>query len=214
MSDHAVSNRRSAGLARLLRGWIVAILAVVVAAGGHQAAHSVMHGVPETIPLQLLAFSAALTAPIAVALAGKRISFWSTASTTMTAQLVFHGLYSLPYTGGSTLPNGHEHHEPLTSAALVEAPVGYAAYAAGLDAGMLAAHLLAAALTTGVILYGERSLLALVHWLTLTPVRIVLAARPVVLTQLSTMSSWVRVWIPHPMNIAQTRSTRGPPVLA
>src|SRR5690625_6925236 len=94
MSDNAVQKGHSAGIARFVRGWVVAMLAVILAAGGHQAAHSIVHGIAEPIPLELLAFSAALTAPIAVVLIGNRTSRWATAGTTIFGQLVFHGLYS------------------------------------------------------------------------------------------------------------------------
>lgn len=216
MSDDAVLHRRSSGIARFVRGWIIAVLAVVLAAGGHQIAHSVMHGATETIPLQLLVFAAALTAPIAVALSGQRISAWSTAATTIFGQIVFHVLYSLPYTGVSALPNGHDHHGHTAHLVAPEAPiVQHAAHTtAAADVIMIAAHLLAAALTVVVITHGEHSLVTLAHWLTLAPVRIVLATRPVTLARPTTVPSAVRVWIPHPMNVAQTRTTRGPPVLA
>lgn len=216
MSDDAVLHRRSSGLARFLRGWIIAVLAVLLAAGGHQIAHSMMHGATETIPLPLLAFAAALTAPIAVALSGQRISTWSTAATTIFGQIVFHVLYSLPYTGVSQLPNGHDHHGHMAHLVAPETPaVQHAAHTtAAADLVMIAAHLLAAALTVVVITHGEHTLTRLAHWLTLAPVRIVLATRPVILARPTSVAAEVRVWIPHPMNVTQTRTTRGPPVLA
>ena len=216
MSDDAVLHRRSSGIARFFRGWIIAVLAVVLAAGGHQIAHSMMHGATETIPLQLLAFAAALTAPIAVALAGQRISTWSTAATTIFGQIAFHTLYSLPYTGVSQLPNGHDHHGHMAHLVTPDTPaVQHAAHTTAL-AGfvMIAAHLLAAALTVVVITNGEHTLITLAHWLTMAPVRIVLATRPVILARRSSVAAGVRVWVPHPMNVTQTRTTRGPPVLA
>ena len=216
MSDHAVLRRRSSGMARLLRGWIIAVIAVALAAGGHQTAHSFMHGATETIPLQLLIFSAALTAPIAVSLSGQRTSTWSTATTTIFGQVVFHVLYSLPYTGVSDLPNGHQqHHDMVHTVATASPVVQHAGHStAATDVAMFAAHLLAAALTTVVITHGEHSLVTLVHWLTLAPVRFVLATRTVILDRPALLLSAARTWIPHPMNVAQTRTTRGPPVLA
>lgn len=216
MSDSAVRHRRSSGTTRLLRGWIVALLAVLLAAGGHQAAHSLMHGVAEPIPLQLLGFSAAVTAPVAVALAGKRISTWATSLTTVFGQLVFHSLYSLPYSGAQAVHSGHnQHHGQQHLSLLSEHHVAQATHnAIAADAVMLAAHLLAAALTTFVIVQGQRSLTAIVCWLTLVPVRVVLARLPVNLARPKAVLPMARVWIPHPMNVTQTRSTRGPPVLA
>ena len=215
MSDHAVLCRRSSGIVRLLRGWTIAVIAVLLAAGGHQTAHSVMHGATEAIPLQLLAFSAALTAPTAVVLAGRRISAWSTAATTILGQIIFHGLYSLPYTGVSNLPTGHDLHHLTPRVAAEPLGVQHAAHStAAADIVMIAAHLLAAAMTVVVITHGERSFVTLADWLTLTQVRVVLATRPMSPVRTPTIPSAVHVWIPHPMNVAQTRTTRGPPVLA
>src|SRR5699024_829355 len=89
MSATAVSHSRGSGISRLLRGWVVATIAVVLAAGGHQAAHRLVHGSAETIPLQLLAFSIAVTAPVAVAFAGRGPSK-RTAATTIFGQIAFH----------------------------------------------------------------------------------------------------------------------------
>ena len=217
MSEDAVLHRRSSGSARLLRGWIVAVLAVVLAAGGHQSAHSIMHGATEIIPLQLLVFATAITAPAAVLLSKNRATSWSTAATTIFGQAVFHGLYSLPYTGVSALPNGHHHRDHVVHVATSEpAVLQHAAHSTTMtaDAVMLAAHLLAAALTVVVMTHGEYSLVTLVQWLTLAPVRLVLATRPVVAARGARLPTIVRVWIPHPVNVAQTRTTRGPPVLA
>ena len=216
MSDNTVFNSRVSGAARLLRGWIVAVLAVLLAVGGHQAAHSVMHGSTEVIPLELLAFSTALTAPVAVGLAGKRLSTWSTASTAIFGQLAFHILYSLPYSGVHAAHSGHEHHGHHQAALSVvtEAHSTHAVHTAVQDAVMLAAHLLAAVLTTAIIVHGERSLIAIIAWLTLAPSRFVLAALPASIVRPKTVQPMIRVWIPRPMNVSQTRSTRGPPVLA
>lgn len=216
MSQHAVSSRRSCGVGRLFRGWIVALLAVVLAAGGHQLAHSAMHGATEALPLPLLIFAAALTAPIAVALTGPRVAAWSTALTTLCGQLAFHALYSLPYTGASALPNGHEHHGPLIHTVATSAsPIHDGSHVAtAADTAMIVAHLLAAVLTIVVIVHGERCLITLAHWLTLTPSRLVLATSSVVTQRFDPRLTAGQAWIPHPMNVLKTRSTRGPPVLA
>lgn len=217
MSDNAVLSSRSSGVAGLLRGWTVAVLAVLLAAGGHQVAHSIMHGGTESIPLELLVFSAALIAPVAVVLTGKRRSNWSTAVTTICGQVAFHVLYSLPYSGvqgGYSVHNHHGHHQ----VALPAAPDAHAAHAMittpADDAVMLFAHVLAAAVTTLMIVHGERSLVAVVAWLTLAPTRFVLAVLPANLSRPKAVQPMIRVWIPRPMNVSQTRTTRGPPVLA
>lgn len=217
MSDIAVDNSRVSGAARLFRGWTVAALAVLLAAGGHQAAHSIMHGSTEAIPVELLAFSAAVTAPIAVGLAGKRLSNWSTALTAVFGQLAFHILYSLPYSGANIAHSGHAHHghHQQTLPVAAEAHTTHAAaHTVAEDAVMLAAHLIAAVLTIAAIVHGERSLMAVIAWLTLAPSRFVLAALPVSIARPKTVQPMIRVWIPRPMNVSQTRSTRGPPVLA
>jgi len=198
MTDHAVLSRsRRSGVARLWRGWIVAVLAVLLAAGGHQVAHFLVHGRPDAIAVELLGFAAALTAPIAVALAGRRIAVWSTALTTVFGQIVFHFLYSLPYSGATQHAAAHAVHGAATDTLV-----------------MLIAHLLAAAVTTWVIVYGERSLVRVVSWLTLVPVKLMLAAQLVSFRRPTSEPPVGRVWIPRPMNIAQTRWTRGPPALA
>lgn len=198
MSDNAVSPRsRDSGVARLWRGWVVAVLAVLLAAGGHQAAHSFMHGNAESIPWELLGFSAALTAPIAVALAGKRISVVSTGVTTIFGQLAFHTLYSLASSSGASHHTGHAVQSTAAAGAV-----------------MLLAHFLAAVVTTFVIVHGERSLVAIVAWLLLVPVQLVLAASPISTARPKPVPTVGSRWIPHPMNVAQTRWTRGPPVLA
>ena len=201
MSDNAVSSHsRDSGVARLWRGWVVAVLAILLASGGHQAAHSLMHGSADSIPWELLGFSAAMTAPIAVALAGKRISVVSTGLTTIFGQVAFHTLYSLPSTGGALHHTQHASHVAESTAAA--------------GAAMLFAHLLAAVVTTFVIVDGERSLVTIVAWLLLVPVHLVLGAAPNSTARPKPIPTMGARWIPHPMNVAQTRWTRGPPVLA
>lgn len=219
-SDNAVFSSRVSGVARLLRGWAVAVFAVMLAAGGHQAAHSMMHGAPDVIPLELLGFSMAITAPIAVGLAGKRLSKWSTATTTVIAQIVFHALYSLPYTGAPAVHDAHGHHHlaPVTQGHT--APAMPAAGAETLHASttadvvMVVAHIFAAVFTTAVIVHGERCLFVLVGWLLLAPTRFVLAAQPVGIVRPKRVIGISRVWIPRPVDVFRARWTRGPPVVA
>ena len=217
MTDQAAMSRsRRSGVARLWRGWIVALLAVLLAAGGHQAAHVMIHGMSEAIPWELLGFSTALTAPVAVALAGRGVSVWTTGLATIFGQFAFHLLYSLPYTGTSDLP--HRHHEgyqpvQVTEAHLATPPhMEHGSMAA--EASMLGAHILAAAVTTWIIVYGERCLVTLVAWLLLVPAKLVLASPTMGAAHPRSVLPVGRVWIPHPMNLASTRWSRGPPVLA
>src|SRR5699024_5682281 len=82
------------------------------------------------------------------------------------------------------------------------------------DVVMVVAHLLAAVLTAVGSTHGERSLLTIVSWLTLAPIRVVLDTFAVICTRSTSMQPWSRVWIPHALNVSQTRSTRGPPLAA
>lgn len=219
-SDNAVFSSRVSGVTRLLRGWAVAVFAVMFAAGGHQAAHSMMHGAADGIPLELLAFSVAITAPIAVGLAGKRLSKWSTATTTVIAQIVFHALYSLPYTGAPAAHDAHANHD---LAAVTEGHTALAMSAAGAetlhasttaDVVMVIAHIFAAVFTTAVIVHGERCLFILVGWLLLAPTRFVLAAQPVSIVCPKRLIGISRVWIPRLLEVFRARWTRGPPLVA
>src|SRR5699024_10883755 len=134
-------------------GWFAAIIAVVLAAERHQAARSRGHGAAGPVPGQLLGISLGVTAPVALALAGRGPSR-RTAATTIFRQIAFHLRYSM------ASPGGHAEHQIHTTPAVD---------AATADVIMVLAHLLAAALTTTAVLYGERSLLAIAAWLTLTP---------------------------------------------
>src|SRR5699024_10316330 len=94
MSDTAVTHSRSTGITRLVRGWIAAIIAVILAAEGDQAAHSLVHGAADPIPVPRLDLSLPVTAPVAVALAGRGLSK-PPAATTIFGQIAFHLLYSM-----------------------------------------------------------------------------------------------------------------------
>ena len=217
MPDHtALSRSRRSGAARLWRGWIVALLSVLLAAGGHQIAHSLTHGMTDALPWALLGFATALTAPVAVALAGRGISAWATGLTTIFGQLAFHVLYSLPHTGSSNLPDEHAHgHHPAPLTEVHTATVTHAGQSTmAADVAMLGAHALAAAITTWIVVRGERSLVTLVAWLLLVPVKLVLATQPLNPARPKPALAVGQVWIPHPMNRAATRWSRGPPVLA
>ncbi|HIY85232.1 MAG TPA: hypothetical protein H9822_02135 [Candidatus Yaniella excrementavium] len=206
-SDNAVCSSRVSGVARLLRGWVVAIVAVLLAAGGHQIAHSMMHGTADMLPFELLGFAAAITAPIAVGLVGKRHSTRSTAITTVVAQLVFHALYALPYTGVPSVHDVHAHHESAGLAVTTHA-------SATADMVMVAAHIFAAVFTTAVIVHGERCIFALVGWVLLAPTRLVLATEPASIAHPKRVPSLAWVWTPQSVDVSQACSTRGPPVIA
>ena len=216
MSATAVSHSRGSGISRLLRGWVVATIAVVLAAGGHQAVHRLVHGSAETIPLQLLAFSIAVTAPVAVAFAGRGPSK-RTAATTIFGQIAFHLLYSMASPGGHTdhgsqAHQDHGHHQLIPGGGASDTV--HAVHGATADVIMVLAHLLAAALTTAIVIYGEHSVLTIIAWLTLAPSRTLATRQPLAIGAPKTLQAMYTVWIPHPLTVCQTRSTRGPPVLA
>lgn len=216
MSDIAVAHSRGAGITRLVRGWVIAAIAVILAAGGHQAAHSIVHGGADPVPVHLLGFSIAVTAPAAVALAGRGPSK-RTAATTIFGQIAFHLLYSTASPGehaghGSQAHQHHRYHHVVPTVG--EAHTAPAVHAVTADVIMVVAHLLAAALTTTAVIYGERSLLTVVDWLTLAPSRTLIATRPLCIGAPKTIQAMHTVWIPHPLSVCQARSPRGPPVLA
>jgi len=216
-SDNAVPSSRVSGFARLLRGWTVTVIAVMLAAGGHQAAHSIMHGATDTIPVELLGFSMAITAPIAVGLAGKRLATWSTVVVTVVGQVIFHALYSLPSSGVPSVyhANSHQHGlAPVTDAHPAHTMLTEAITSVTASGVMFLAHIAAATLTTGVIVYGERCLMAIVGWLLLAPTRLVLAALPVSIMGPKVIQPISRIWLPSPIDASRACSTRGPPVYA
>ncbi|WP_022871783.1 hypothetical protein [Nesterenkonia alba] len=165
MSASAVS-----GAARVLRGGLTASAAVGSAALAHTAAgHHSPHGV-----VVLLALLVAV--PISTALSSVRLSRRRLAAAVVASQALLHGLFALfPAATASSVQvsspaAGHAHHESLSLVSAAGGPTGAAEHLAhSSDATMLAAHVLAAAVTYAVLRHGEVLLAALADALGVSP---------------------------------------------
>lgn len=132
---------------RFVRGWSASIFATTAAA----CSHGIGGG---TFPFGV-AFVLALvfSAMICTALAGKGLSWLRLGIAVGVSQSLFHGLFALLGDTGfarhATMPVGHHHQ-------LFAVPTGSTApVVAGLDLGMLIAHLCAAVLTVVAFRRGE-----------------------------------------------------------
>ncbi|MFF2634024.1 hypothetical protein ACFVR6_14175 [Microbacterium sp. NPDC058021] len=130
---------------RALRGTAAAMIATLVAATAHTLSGG---GAPH--PLLIVAV-AALAAPPAVWLTGRRGTWWRTASVIAGAQALFHGAFAV-VGDAHPLTSSHAHH-----AATAVAPLAGTA-PAGWDAGMTIGHALAALVTILAVLRGEHLL--------------------------------------------------------
>jgi len=134
---------------RALRGAAAAWIATVVAATSHTLAGG---GAPSPA---LVAVLGILASPLAIALAGRRLSAWRIGVTVLASQALFHGAFAVTAdVDPSVAAIAHAHHATLLGA---PDPVG------GLlpDAPMLVGHVLAAAATMLALYCGERMLRAL-----------------------------------------------------
>lgn len=130
---------------RALRGTAAAWVATIVAATAHTLAGG---GAPAPA---LVAAVGVLASPFAVALVGRRLAAWRTGAVVLASQSLFHVAFAL--TSGADPAAAHGHHL---------APLGGDSIALVLpDAPMLAAHVLAAAVTIAGLYGAERMLSAL-----------------------------------------------------
>ncbi len=138
---------------RVVRGSSAAVLATFVAAFSHVAAGGSLPSIAA------IGLSLALSILGCIALAGRAISLWRTASSVALSQLMFHGLFSsLGSHGGTGMP-AHAGH----GGALLEVS-GSAIPATGHASGwMWLAHGAAAVLTLLAIRYGEKALRSFGH---------------------------------------------------
>ena len=164
-------------------------------------AHTLSGGVA---PVWLVLTATALAAPAAVWLVGRRPSPLRTATVVLVSQAMFHTFFSV--TAGTDPTLSHSHVHGLAPAVLgpVSTPQAHAA-----SVSMVAAHVLAAVVTTAALVYGERllgaarrgirRLLARVDHRTLAPLR------P------APRTSWAA---PHatPLIAMSSLSRRGPPI--
>lgn len=129
------------GPARLVRGWIAALVATVLAAGSHTVAGVLdaapmagadqMHAAP---PMAVLVLTLALSGMVCTGLAGRVLSWWRLLGAVGASQLLYHGAYSLSSghagagTGSSgtrTLIDPHAHHR-FGGSALSDSALGVA----------------------------------------------------------------------------------------
>lgn len=135
---------------RLLRGATASSVATILAA----VSHTVGGGAPPH-PLLVVALSVFLT-PVAALLVGRTLSLGKLSATVLLSQGVFHVLFvalgaTLTTTGAVS---GHRHHTTLAPLTSTVSP----------DAGMLDAHVLAAAVTIILLWHGERVLRGIARW--------------------------------------------------
>jgi len=160
---HARAERSGTRPQRALRGAAAAAISTVVAGTAHTLAGG---GAP---PWWLVVVVAALAAPVAVWLVGRRLTLRGTASAVMVAQLGLHAAFAAvgpdgPSSAASAAASAHNAHHPALAsfAPATLSPVSGALTGhLHLDPGMIAAHLLAAALTVALLLRGETLVRAL-----------------------------------------------------
>lgn len=137
--------------ARFARGWLTAVVAVLVAALSHLAAGG---NAPAPVSIALaLAFAGMLS----VALAGKNLSLVKLSISVGFSQLLFHLLFGLGGTAGSMTVAGHHGSATVIVGAASASPSMH-------DSGwMWLAHTLAAVVTIVALRRGERAFWALVE---------------------------------------------------
>ena len=185
---------------RLVRAAAVSSVATLIAAVSHT-----LGGGSAPHPLLILAVATLLT-PVCALLVGARASRTRVAAAVLFAQAVFHMLFQvLGSPTGSTVASspGHAHHLDLSLLA-PSAPVAAA------DATMLGAHIVAAALTTVLVLHGEALLRAVARWFQALLLRAVLGA-PVEHPRPGTLRSFLLP--PFDDAVSTGVSRRGPPSL-
>ncbi|MDL5353002.1 hypothetical protein [Microbacterium sp. zg-YB36] len=129
---------------RALRGTAAAVIATLVAATAHTLSGG---GAPHPL---LVVSVAALAAPLAVWLTGRRPAWWRTALVVTGAQALFHGAFAL---AGDALPlsAGHAHLSP-------QRPAGTVTASTDIDPVMIVGHVIAALVTILAVRHGEQLL--------------------------------------------------------
>ena len=137
--------------ARFARGWLTAVVAVLVAALSHLAA-----GGNAPSPLSL-ALALAFAGMLSVALSGKKLSLVKLSVSVGVSQLLFHVLFGLGGTAGSMTVVGHHGSASVIVGAASAMPAMH-------DSGwMWVAHTLAAVVTIVALRGGGRAFWALVE---------------------------------------------------
>jgi len=138
--------------ARVLRGQVVAIVSTFTAAFSHGFADGAHP------PVVAMVLALAFSSVACVLLAAMRLSRWRLAASVGISQLLYHGLFSLfgpAATATGMFTSGH-HGSIVFTPGLAEQVV-----LSSSDQWMLVAHFAAAALTFGMLVQGERALLAI-----------------------------------------------------
>ncbi|SDQ27510.1 hypothetical protein [Microbacterium sp. cf332] len=204
---------------RSLRAGAAASLATFVALLSHVAAG----GAPPSVLGVLLPW--ALSLLIALLIVGRRLSLARLGTAVATAQVVFHAMFALGVVpsagsaGSATVTGGgHAAHNlfaaHMSLSASVASPAGFSAVVP--DAAMLAAHVVAAVLTTLVLHRGEHLVAGLGALAQRIAVRIRAVARdvvPPVRTPTRARSGAGEVRVRHPRPLVAAPARRGPPVL-
>jgi hypothetical protein len=154
--------------ARLSRGSLVAVFAVLTAA----VSHTVAGGEPPSMQVVALAIAFALVA--CVPLAGRRRSIFSLAAMVGLSQLLLHGLFALFGSGGDVAATGGHHGAAL----LLDSSGPIATPHPDMAALMTIAHAIAALATLVLVRFGEsaaQALVALLHLIVRTLTRLVAA---------------------------------------
>lgn len=181
---------------RALRGTASAAVATWIAAVSHTLGGGVFPA-----PALLLVVTA-LAAPLAVALAGRRLGLGRLALTVVGTQVLLHVAFAATAGLDPAAPSRHVHSGPL--------PLGGGFASVIPDPGMAVAHVFAAVLTIAVLHRGEQALRAIARG-----VRRVLG-RPTVQTSNPFVTRPVRlparaVAVPRPLRFTTVVSRRGPP---
>lgn len=194
--------RSAARQQRALRGGASATTATLVAATAHTLAGG---GAP---PWWLVVAVILLAAPVAVLLVGRRLSIAGIAGAVATAQLILHAAFA---TIGTTAPAASAegphagHGAALTAAPALAAPVHL-----HLDAGMIVAHLTAAAVTVVLLTRGEHVARRLARGVR----RLLRRVLPPLSPPAVVVATPARRVLPRAFAPLSTVSRRGPPALA
>jgi hypothetical protein len=143
---------------RVARGTLAALVSTFVAA----FSHAIAGGSAPSIAAVSLAV--AFSVIVCIALAGRGLSYWRVGSSVAVSQVFFHTLFSLIATPAAHVsgaaPSAHAGHD---MAAMLVPAAGAASGTSALtfDVAMVAGHVLAAVATFAAIVWGERTVRAM-----------------------------------------------------
>ena len=149
--------------ARFARGWLTAVVAVLVAALSHVAAGG-QAPAPVSVSIAL-----AFAGMVSVALAGKKLSLVKLSVSVGFSQVLFHLLFGLGGTAGSMTMAGHHGSATVIVGAASASPISPAM------GWMWIAHALAAIVTIVALRRGERTFWTLVELARTALVTVVIA---------------------------------------